>query len=255
MPTITVATINLHGRNGRWRQRRHLLVEQLLNADPDLISLQEISFPIRQGHWLKRQLNERLATREQQPYQLIQKRRRHLIEGYKSGIGILTRLPTIYHEVIPLGHGGRIGLRLNIRLPNGQPLDFVATHLHNIAHHDEVRLEQAMKLTGWLNRYRRIPLQIIAGDFNEQPAGPAIRYMRQGYQSAYARKHKYEPLATYPTLIGNPHRTQGLCLDYIFLSPTIQQVIHAAIFADEPDNEDNTLYPSDHVGIIATLRV
>ena len=37
MTEITVATINLRNRADRWRQRRHLLVAQLVDAAPDLI--------------------------------------------------------------------------------------------------------------------------------------------------------------------------------------------------------------------------
>ena len=57
---ITVATINLRNSQDRWRQRRHVLVGELLNTTPDLISLQEISFPIGQGRWIRNQLNARL---------------------------------------------------------------------------------------------------------------------------------------------------------------------------------------------------
>ncbi|MCA9938860.1 MAG: hypothetical protein KC418_09470, partial [Anaerolineales bacterium] len=60
MSTLRVATLNLRNRADRWLQRRDLLASQLLQAQPDLISLQEISFPIGQGHWLQRQLNVRL---------------------------------------------------------------------------------------------------------------------------------------------------------------------------------------------------
>jgi endonuclease/exonuclease/phosphatase family metal-dependent hydrolase len=250
---LTVATINLRHRADRWRERRHLLVAQLLDTTPDLISLQEISFPIAQGRWLRNQINARLPEGKR-PYRLVQKRKQHLIHGYFEGIGILSNLPIIYHDFINLGYGGRVALRANIELPTRQTIDFVATHLHHIAHDKESRQEQVMMLTGWLKSKRPVPRQIVAGDFNELPDGLAIQYMKQFFRSAYETRHHYEPLATFPTALV-PNNGWAGCLDYIFLSPAVGNVCEAAIFCDKPAEEDDTLYPSDHVGLIVTLDI
>ncbi|MFO7539516.1 MAG: endonuclease/exonuclease/phosphatase family protein [Chloroflexota bacterium] len=253
MTELTVATINLRHGADRWRHRRHLLVAQLVDTQPDLISLQEISFPIGQGHWLRRQINLRLSGQVDQPYRLIQKRKRHLIKGYYEGIGILSRLPILYHDTCSLGYGGRLALRAHIELTSRQVADFVATHFHHPPQDQEARLEQAMWLTGWLRTRRPVPYQIIAGDFNELPTGPAIRYLKQSFHSAYELAHGHEPLATFPTALVQPPLDWAGCLDYIFLSPAITQVSQARIFCDQPHPDDDTLYPSDHVGLIARL--
>jgi endonuclease/exonuclease/phosphatase family metal-dependent hydrolase len=112
-----------------------------------------------------------------------------------------------------------------------------------------------MQLTGWLNLQQRVPQQIIAGDFNEVPTGLAIQQMRQGYRSAFAEVHGYEPLATFPTALVQPLNDWSGCLDYIFLSPGVGPVRQAAIFCDVPDEADDTLYPSDHVGLLAEIEV
>ena len=260
---LKVATINLRNRADRWLKRRHLLVAQLVDAAPDLISLQEVSFPIGQGRWLRNQINVRISGDSKRPYRLIQKRKNHLINGYHEGIGILTRLPVLYHSSLSLGYGGRIALRVNVQLPTRQTVDFVATHLHAVAHDRQARLEQVIKLTGWLHDTRRVPLQIVAGDFNEIPKGLAIEYMKQSFRSVYEVRHGHEPLATFPTALVQPKRpydgAPGLgwagCLDYIFISPAVKKVEQAAIFCDQPDEADDTLYPSDHVGLIATLAL
>ena len=127
MPQITVATINLRNRSDRWRERRHLLVAQLLDVTPNLISLQEISFPIAQGRWLRNQINARLPEGKR-PYRLIQVRKQHPINGYLEGIGVLSNLHILYSDSLNLGYGGRVALRVNVELSNRQPLDFVATH-------------------------------------------------------------------------------------------------------------------------------
>ena len=252
---LTVATINLRNRADRWLKRRHLLVAQLVDAAPDLISLQEISMPIGQGRWLRNQINARLASASQRPYRLIQRRKQHLTKGYYEGIGVLTRLPVLSHDSLPLGYGGRVALRVNVELPSRQTVDFVAVHLHHIAHDRQARLEQVMQFTGWLNSQQRAPHQIIAGDFNELPTGLAVKQMRQGYRSAFNEVHGYEPLATFPTALVQPLSDWSGCLDYIFLSSAVGPVRAVRIFCDQPDEADDTLYPSDHVGLLAEIEM
>lgn len=254
MSTLRVATLNLRNRADRWLQRRDLLASQLLQAQPDLISLQEISFPIGQGHWLQRQLNVRLSGSRQRPYRLLLARKRHLIKGYFEGVGILTRLPVVARDTLGLGYEGRVALRANLELPSGRTVDFVALHLHHVARDQEARTEQVTRLMGWLNDRNRVPYQIIAGDFNETPTGPAIRRMKQVYRSAFAEAVGHEPLATFPTALSGPSDWSG-CLDYIFVSPAIHRVKQAHLICKSPSPTDNTLYPSDHVGVLAVIEV
>lgn len=261
MPTLTVATINLRLNADRWPERRHLLVSQILQSTPHLISLQEIALTIRQGHWLRHELNMRLTGKGDKPYQLVQRRKHHLIKGYYEGVGILSRLPLRYYDSLPLGYGGRVALRANIELPDRQTLDFVSTHLHHLPNDKEARLEQAMRLTGWLGSRRHIPNQIIAGDFNESPTGPAIAYVKQSFRSAYESVYGHEPLATFPTALIMPFQLNeeepevwAACLDYIFVTPAVG-VTAVTLFCHHPASDDDTLYPSDHVGLLATVEI
>ncbi|MBK6328632.1 MAG: endonuclease/exonuclease/phosphatase family protein [Chloroflexi bacterium] len=261
MTTITVATINLRNNSDRWRDRRQVLVNQLVDTTPDLVSLQEVHFPIRQGAWLRNQVNMRLTGSVRRPYRLIQRRKHHLVRGYYEGVGILTRLPVRYHDSVALGYGGRVALRVNVELDNRQTLDFVTTHLHHIPYDKEARLEQVMRLLGWLRDRRHIANQIVAGDFNEIPTGLAVERMKQAFRSAYAIAHHHEPLATFPTALIPPspagyveEGALGACLDYIFVASSVR-VTAVAIFCNKPAPDDDTLYPSDHVGLLATVEI
>jgi len=251
---VTVATINLHGRADRWRERRHLLIEQIIEAAPDLVSLQEISLPIRQGVWVCKQVNYRLSGSDKTPYRLVQKRYQHLINGAFEAVGVLSRLPVLYHESIGLGHGGRVALRVHVELPSHKTMDFVSTHLHHVVFEKEAREEQAMKLMGWLSSHKHVPIQVLAGDLNETPDGLAITYIKQSFRSAYEKWFGREPLATYPTYLSATD-DPAACLDYIFFSAAVQRVTAAKLFCNVSDREDDTLYPSDHVGLVATLEV
>ncbi|MBK8985936.1 MAG: endonuclease/exonuclease/phosphatase family protein [Chloroflexi bacterium] len=261
MTAVTVATINLRNRADRWSERRHLLVNQIVDSAPDLISLQEVSLPIRQGFWLRNQINMRLTGSVKRPYRLIQRRKAHPVKGYYEGIGILTRLPVRYHDALTLGYGGRVALRVNVELPDRQTLDFISTHLHHVPYEKEARVEQVMRLLGWLRDRRHITHQIIAGDFNERPNGLAIERMKQGFHSAYQLVYDHEPLATFPTALIEPFLLDeadpeivAACLDYIFVSPAVR-VTAVSLFCHQPAAADHTLYPSDHVGLQATVEI
>ncbi len=257
---FTATTINLRGRANRWLARRHLLVGQIVDAQPDIIALQEIDLSIGQGGWLTRQVNIRISGDGRRPYRLIQGHGAGLRYRFQ-GVGVMTRIPVIYHDVLDLGFGGRVALRVNMELPAGaagsrrQSLDFVTVQLHHGAAASEVRIEQAMKFVGWINEKRRVPLQVIAGDFNETPKGPAVAFMRQTYRSAYDEAQGREPLATYPTNLVQPQPVPAVCLDYVFVSPAVYRVTAASIFGDKAAHDDETLYPSEHVGLIVGLEV
>lgn len=250
MTTLTVATINVHHRHDRWRERRHLLVAEILDYTPDLIALQDVALTHRQGHWLRSQVNMRTGTTRREPYRLVQQRGTGA--NLFTGLAILSRLPLLSHDGLGLGEGD-VALRANVLLPSGRALDFATTRLHTGMALPETREEQVMRLVGWLNAAGRVSLQVIAGDFNEAPDGPAVRQIRQGYRSAYALFHGREPLATYPTaLVTGAGRAR--CLDYVFVSRDIH-VSQAQLFGRHAAPEDDTLYPSDHVGLLVKLEL
>lgn len=253
MSKIKVATLNLHGRHDRWLRRRELIVSELLNTQPDLLSMQEISRPIGQARWLRNQVNVRLSGSPKKPYQLLQQPLRHFARRWVEAIGILSRLPVISVDDAGLGYGGRVALRANVELPSRETLDFVAVHLHPVASDREARAEQVMQLSGWLQSHNPVPFQVVAGDFNEVPSGPAIDLMKQSYRSAFAEVRGYDPLATFPTALTDRLDGWSGCLDYIFVSNPVPGVVDARVFCKRPAPDDPTLYPSDHVGLLATL--
>jgi endonuclease/exonuclease/phosphatase family metal-dependent hydrolase len=256
MYRFTVATINLHGRMPHWSARRHLLVGQLVDAQPTVVALQGIGPWGGQDSWVARQVNIRLTGDGKQPYRALYTRPS---KWHRSGNGaaVLTRLPILYHESIFLAYDGA-ALRANLELPAGaagtrrQSFDFVSVHLFAGPAGGEARLRQAMELVGRLAENRRVPLQVLAGDFGESPEGQAAVFLRQTYRSAYGEVRGRDPLATYPTQPGLPI---GECLDYVFLSPAVNRTVTAAIFGDKTAAEDNTLYASDHVGLMVELEV
>jgi endonuclease/exonuclease/phosphatase family metal-dependent hydrolase len=124
-----------------------------------------------------------------------------------------------------------------------------------VAADSEARTEQVLNLTGWLKSHDSAPFQVLAGDFNEVPAGPAITLMKQSYRSALYEFRGQEPLATFPTALVRRQDDWSGCLDYIFISSAVPEVLQAQVFCKKADPEDHTLYPSDHVGLLATMAL
>jgi endonuclease/exonuclease/phosphatase family metal-dependent hydrolase len=271
MYTFSVASINMCGRAARWPARRHLIVGQLVDVRPVVVALQETA---GHGGWVARQINIRLTGDAGRPYHFLEARVGRW-PRHAAAVAVLSTLPIIYSEVIRLPYDG-LGLRANLELPAGaagtrrQSLDFVSVQLWEGQGDDsdsgqprllrqatpdvggEARLAQAMALAGRLSSHRRVPLQVAAGDYGELAGGPAVTFMRQSFRSAYSEAHGRDPLATFPTQ--RPSGV-GMCLDYVFVSPAVNKTVSAAIFGDKAAADEESLFPSDHVGLLVELEV
>ena len=131
------------------------------------------------------------------------------------------------------------------------------THLHHVTADEAIRAEQVAALTGWLDGFERASAEVVVGDFNAGPDEPAYRLMVEaGYRSAHLEANGAEPAVTWPSGIQAPGMdTAGRaeCLDYIWLRGTIAAETCRLAF-DRPAVGDPTLYPSDHLGLLAGVR-
>ena len=99
---------------------------------------------------------------------------------------------------------------------------------------------------------------MVVGDFNAEPEEPAYaRMVEAGFTSAFAAANGAEPDVTWPSGIKAPGMDldgDPGCLDYIWVRGPIA-VESCRIAFDRPAAHDATLYPSDHLGLSARLRV
>lgn len=248
---FTALTLNLHNVRDRWLKRRHLIVAGLLDQQPDLIALQEVNFASNQGAWLNNQLNARLGRRT---YHLAQQKRKGPLSGFLDGVAILSKFPIILAEGLDLGYDGRVALLINVELPNGHTVDFVSVRLTTGQGLPDIRYEQVMRLTGWLRVEGRSEQQIVAGDFNDGPTSEAVRRMKQSMHSVFQLVHGRDPLATFPTALARRQNDWTGCLDYIFVSGH-WRVEKAELFGRRHHPDDDTLYMSDHVGLLAGVTM
>jgi endonuclease/exonuclease/phosphatase family metal-dependent hydrolase len=255
MPGLLVATLNIHGNKDRWFERRELIVSEIVDLQPDIIGLQEIYRPLGQARWLRNQVNSRIIGRSKGLYHLVQRRKRQLISGCFEGIAILSKLPVVSSDYLALGEGGYLALRVNVELPTRETLDFVTLQLDTNRFSKETRLEQVLKLQGWLHGRDMTPAHIIAGDFSDTPEGLAIQQMKQVYRSTFEEVMGTDPIATYPTGLLSTRHESSRCLDYIFLSSIVGKVVQAKFFCNRPSSHDLTLYPSNHVGLVSEISL
>jgi endonuclease/exonuclease/phosphatase family metal-dependent hydrolase len=243
--TVRVATLNLRNIADRWPERIPLLLADMAALQPDVIGLQEVVFAVQQDRILGAAGEGRYVSR------------RGWAGRPEYGNAVLVRAP------LDAGEGERLDLdhrrsayRVPVGLPSGGQLDFVVTHLHHEVPDEAIRAEQAATLAGWLADVDG-PL-VVVGDFNAEPVEEAYRRMLDaGFTSAFAAANGAEPPVTWPSGIQAPGMDvdgDPGCLDYIWVRGAIT-VESCALAFDRPAVDDPTLYPSDHLGLSARLRV
>jgi endonuclease/exonuclease/phosphatase family metal-dependent hydrolase len=251
MTTITVATLNLFNKIGRWGERCPLVVDQLIELAPDVIGLQEVDFTIDQGMSLCRLVNARLREAQEPRYWIFHMARPGRA-AHVMAQAVMCRLPVEGHEGLDYLSFENVAQRLAIRLPDGGLLHFYNTHLYFPPEGAAERLAQGERLLAWTETWSGADSTVILGDFNAYPGEPVLDLMKSRFASAYERANGREPEKTWPTPVNTYDPSPPGCLDYIFVRDA--DVVSAAIVFDRPHPLDETLFPSDHLGVSATLN-
>jgi endonuclease/exonuclease/phosphatase family metal-dependent hydrolase len=248
MTRLRIATLNILNLADRWEERLPLLLADTAALRPDLLGLQEVVYPMQQDRLL--------AAATPDEYEV----HRGWAGRPEYGNSLLVRAPLAAvgeAERLDLGHR-RAAHRVVVALTDGPTLLVAVTHLHHRVPDAALRDEQAAALVAWLDVAPVTTAQIVVGDFNADPAEPAYaRMVAAGFRSAYAEANGAEPAVTWPSGLQAPAMdTDGdpACLDYVWLRGPAS-VLHARLWADRPAADDATLFPSDHLGIVAAVEV
>ena len=62
-------------------------------------------------------------------------------------------------------------------------------------------------------------------------------------------------IATYPTALASTANNASACRDYIFISKRLGSVLDVQLLCRKSAAEDPTLYPSNHIGLLAEIGV
>lgn len=244
MPELAIATLNIRNIADRWDERLPLLLADMAALQPDLLGLQECVFAVQQDRLIGAAGAAEYAIR------------RAAAARPEYGNSLLVRAPLRAGEAERLELGlGRSALRVRVEGGGVVALTMVVTHLHHVPADEAARADQTAALIEWLAGIRG-PLAVV-GDFNAEPVEPTYRAMLDaGFRSAFAEANGAEPAVTWPSGIQAPGMDvdgDPGCLDYIWLRGSISARTARLVF-DRPAVDDPTLYPSDHIGIVATVE-
>lgn len=251
MTRLHVASLNIRNLADRWNERLPLLLADFAALQPDVIGLQEVVFPLEQdrligaagaGHY---RASRTWAGRPE----------------YGNSVLVRESLAVSQVDRLELGYNRSAG-RLRIQVED-VALTFVNTHLHHEVPDDAIRDDQARQLLDWLANDPPAAgeagrAEIVVGDFNADPAEPAYaRMTASGFRSALFEANGSEPDVTWPSGLQGPAiDTDGdpSCLDYVWLRGDVV-VESARVVFDRPAADDPGVYPSDHFGLSAQLRL
>jgi endonuclease/exonuclease/phosphatase family metal-dependent hydrolase len=244
---LLVATMNILNLADRWEERLPLLLADMAALQPDLIGLNEVVYPMQQDRLL--------GAAGEGRYEAV----RGWAGRPEYGNSLLVKAPLAAGDRDRLDLGAtRSAHRVRITLPGGGRLLFAVTHLHHLPDDRDVRLAQVERLLPWLDASPGRDAMILVGDFNANPLEPAHARMREaGFTSAYSAANGAEPPVTWPSgLVAPAMDTDGepSCLDYIWVRGAVE-VEDARLVFDRPAAGDPTLYPSDHFGLAAHVRI
>jgi endonuclease/exonuclease/phosphatase family metal-dependent hydrolase len=247
MERIHVATLNILNLADRWPERLPLILADMAALQPDLLGLQEVVYVMQQDRLI--------GAAGEGRYEAV----RGWAGRPEYGNSLLVRSPLVTRDVERLELGlARSAVRAVVELPGGTSLLVAVTHLHHVVPDAAARDEQTAALVDWLDGAPARPATIALGDFNAHPEEPTYaRMLAAGFKSAIAEANGQEPAVTWPSGLQAPAMdTEGAprCLDYIWVRGGVR-VVSARLVFDRPDPEDPTLYPSDHLGIGATLEI
>jgi endonuclease/exonuclease/phosphatase family metal-dependent hydrolase len=227
-----------------------LVIEQMVALSPDVIGLQEVDLTIDQGISLCRLVNSRIAD---QPHYRAYHMTRPGRAAHLQGLAVMTRLDVEAHEGMDYLTFESVAQRLRLRLAGGELLDFYNTHLHFPPEATAERLAQAEKLLAWTETWSGANATVVVGDFNAYVGEPTVDLMKSRFVSAHEAVHGREPEKTWPTPVNTYDKSPPGCLDYVYVAGA--DVLEAGLCFDKPHPLDADLFPSDHLGVMARLRI
>jgi endonuclease/exonuclease/phosphatase family metal-dependent hydrolase len=275
MKTLRVATLNIWNRFGPWEERLAAIRAGVGALAPDVIGLQEV---VRLAPDDGDGLDQAAAIAAGFGYHVAYGRAH---DERWFGNAILSRWPIASSHVYELPRGGtderRTLLHADLASPFG-PIPFFVTHLNWKFDEGHVRAVQMREIVLRIQALASAASRangpngdgfpaLLVGDMNAEPDSDEIRYLRGltdlgggrrvYFQDAFAFAGDGSPGITYSRR--NPFaatlREPDRRIDYVFVHGRDErhrgEPLEAAVCFDSP--VDGT-FPSDHFGVVTTLR-
>ena len=171
-----------------------------------------------------------------------------------EGEALLTRFPII--ETGNLDYQARDIVALVARVViEERPVDFYVTHLYMSRGDDSLRLFQVQQLLQWIDSRADGTPAIVCGDFNATLDASSAGLMATRFRPTQTMPTAFTPLADRNGAVSHPDRPRmDRCIDYIWISDGIE-VLASEVCFNRPSPDDPSLWPSDHAGVWADLRI
>ena len=243
-----VVTLNLEQNHKRWEARRELIVREMETLKPDLFALNEVCIPLQTGRWLQKSARERLGR----PCTLIQQSKVNSSSA-ADGEALLTRHSVI--ETANLDYRTRDAVAQVVRVEiEEQTLDIYVTHLYMSRGDDSLRLFQVQQLLAWIDSRNDVDIRIVCGDFNATLDMPSAQLMAEHFRPTQTEPTAFTPLQDTDGTVSHPYWDRlDRCIDYIWVTGQLEVEASGVCF-NRPDENDPTLWPSDHAGVWADLQ-
>jgi len=233
---IKVLSFNiLHGATTQGNFDLDAIARVIINADPDLVALQEVDFKTNRAHGydLATELGWRARMvplfGKAMPY-----------DGGEYGEALLSKFTFLTSRAVSLpyspGNEPRTALEIVTIIPSGDTIAFIGTHLDHLKD-DTDRVQQAKALNEVFikNTYPTL----LVGDLNDTPGSNVMNILEQYWSSSYTKE---DPAPTFPS--NNPIKK----IDYVLFSPADKwQVLTTEVLQDS--------IASDHCGYLVTLKL
>ena len=244
-----VATLNLEQDHKRWSDRHPLISAEIAALKPDVIAFNEVSVPLQTAKLLR----DAAITATGIPYRLVQQTG---VNGLSTveGDALLTRFSIT--ETGNLDYQARDIVALVARVEIAErPIDFYVTHLYMSRGDDSLRLFQVQQLLAWIDNRADGTPSIVCGDFNASLDAASAGLMATRFHPTQTAPTAFTPLAGRDGEVSHPYWPRmDRCIDYIWISDGIE-MLQSEVCFNRPSPDDPSLWPSDHAGVWADLRI
>jgi endonuclease/exonuclease/phosphatase family metal-dependent hydrolase len=262
---LRVLTWNLWWQFGPWEARLPAIIETIRRLDPDVCCLQEVWIDLERDDSSARRIAEALGFEHRGAHRL------EMAERVAFGNAVVSRWPITGHAVLELPSTAnteeyRTCVRVDVDSPFG-PLQAFSTHLNWRFDESAVRQQQVRAICEFVAAApkREYP-PILCGDFNAAPDSDEIRMLtgraavpvdKLVFHDAWEVAGGGEPGMTWSN--ANPYARLDLepdrRIDYVLVGwPKAGGRGHVEAVEVVGTDPIDGVVPSDHYGLLATLR-
>ena len=243
-----IATLNLAQNQKRLGERRRLIAQQLIDLKPDVFTMNEIWLPLGVGQWVKQVMDGARGAN----HTLIQSPRKVTepdveAEGILSGFRVVEQARRFYAAQDSVMLAARLEITDHL-------VDIYVTHLYASRVDDSLRVGLVEQLIDWIHERDDIEYRIICGDFNARLDMPSAKLMAEHFRPTQTQPTAFTPLQEPGDAPTHPEWERlDRCIDFIWISNSINLIDSGRCF-DKADEADQSLWPSDHIGVWADLE-